>query len=280
MAGVINSWNKAKPAGTDYIDASDEFLRDNWAAIEVMVGSPTINLVVRQASAATVTITADRIALFNAATPPLCYVARSVSLTPAITASGANGLDAGSEAANTWYFIWVIYDPANDTVASLISTSSTSPTMPSGYTFKRLVGAVRNDENSNFVAFAQRGNRVVYKAGLTDNTLRILNQGTVAAFTQIAMAAWLPSISKRAFGLAKLENTTNNEWTILDLADDASGNYQTSSFAGITNTTRTEYTRGYWEQELVADIDIYYKVTKAAGTGRATLFLTGYYIEI
>lgn len=273
MAGVINSWNKAKPAGTDYIDASDEFLRDNWAAIEVMVGSPTINLVVQQTSATTVTITADRTALFNAAAPPLCYAARSVSLTAAITASGANGLDAGSEAANTWYFIWVIYDPASDTVASLLSTSATSPTMPSGYTFKRLVGVARNDGSSNFVPFIQRGNRVSYKAAQ-----EILTAGTATTYTQIAMAVYLPSITKRAFGYAYPRNTTNNEYTLIYLADDSSGNYAT--FVGGICRTIQNYTACYWEIELVADIDVCYKVAVAAGTGSVTIGLTGFYVEI
>lgn len=82
----------------------------------------------------------------------------SVDLTIDISAgTGANKLDTGSEAANTWYSIWVICNPTTDTVAGLFSTSTTSPTMPSGYTKKRRVGWVRNIGTSNFWKFYQIG---------------------------------------------------------------------------------------------------------------------------
>jgi len=81
----------------------------------------------------------------------------NINLTIDITASGANGLDTGSEAANTWYSIWVIHNPTTDTVAGLLSTSTLTPTMPSGYTRKRRVGWVRNDGSSNFLKFHKMG---------------------------------------------------------------------------------------------------------------------------
>lgn len=83
------------------------------------------------------------------------FKATTVNLTADIAASGANGLDIGSEAADTWYYLWVIYN--GTTVASLISASSTAPTMPTGYTFKGLVGAVRNNASSNFLGMKQVG---------------------------------------------------------------------------------------------------------------------------
>lgn len=87
----------------------------------------------------------------------------SVDLTLDITASGANGLDTGSEASSTWYYIWVIYNPTTNTTAGLLSTSYSSPTMPSGYTYKQMVGAVRNNASSNFLLFRQFGNQVFYE---------------------------------------------------------------------------------------------------------------------
>ena len=66
-----------------------------------------------------------------------------------------NALDAGSEAANTWYYIYLITDGV--TPAGLLSASSAAPTLPVGYTKKRLVGAVRNDGSSDFRSFIQNG---------------------------------------------------------------------------------------------------------------------------
>lgn len=98
------------------------------------------------------------------------YTAINVSLTANIATSGVNGLDTGAESANAWYYLWVIYN--GTTVSSLISLSSTNPTMPSGYTYKAMVGAVRNS-SSNFLSFYQLGKHVtlaITPLDLTDTT--------------------------------------------------------------------------------------------------------------
>jgi hypothetical protein len=74
-----------------------------------------------------------------------------------ITTGGANGLDTGAEAASTWYAVWAI-GKTDGTTAGLLSVSFSAPTMPTGYTLKRLVGAVRNDASSNLIEFWTAGN--------------------------------------------------------------------------------------------------------------------------
>ena len=111
-------------------------------------------LIVKYVSATTVDIDADYLTVFD--TNNYAVVLPAVNLTATITTSGANGLDTGSEAA-IWYHIYVIYN--GTTVASLLSASATSPTMPSGYTYKKYVGAVYNP-SSSFRDFYQRGNNV------------------------------------------------------------------------------------------------------------------------
>ena len=85
-----------------------------------------------------------------------------VDLTVDITASGANGLDTGTESSNNWYYIWVIYNPATATTAGLLSASSSAPTLPSGYAYKKFVSAVLNNSSSNFKAFSQRQNEYTW----------------------------------------------------------------------------------------------------------------------
>lgn len=53
------------------------------------------------------------------------------------------GLDTGSRANNTWYWIWVIKRSDTGVVDILASTSNTTPTMPANYDKKRLIGAIR-----------------------------------------------------------------------------------------------------------------------------------------
>lgn len=117
------------------------------------------SLRIAYASASTVTVTCAEIVLENSSNEKT--TARAVSETLDLSASGANGLDDGSEAASTWYYVWVIAK-ADGTIDTLLSASSTAPTLPTGYTFKALVGAVRNDGSSNLLKFIQNGNQVQY----------------------------------------------------------------------------------------------------------------------
>lgn len=117
------------------------------------------------------------------------FVATSVNLTVDITASGANGLDTGAEGGDTWYYGWVIAKP-DGTVAGLLSTSSSSPTLPSGYTFKALVTAVRNNGSSNFIPFRQFGNEVFYHS-----MQNVLSGGNATSSTSASVAAAVPPIA-------------------------------------------------------------------------------------
>ena len=81
----------------------------------------------------------------------------AINLTADITASGANGLDTGAEAASTWYAVHVITNNDGSSVASLFSLSDTAPTLPGGFTKFRRVGWVRNNASSNFLGFEKIG---------------------------------------------------------------------------------------------------------------------------
>ena len=118
------------------------------------------NLFVIHTGTATVDIDADFLTVFD--TNNVGRILSSVNLTCNIsTGTGINTLDTGAEGSSRWYHLWVIYN--GTTTASLVSESVSAPTMPSGYTFKKYVGAVRNASDSNFVNFDQGGNSVCTK---------------------------------------------------------------------------------------------------------------------
>ena len=117
----------------------------------------------------------------------------AVSQTIDITVAGAGGLDTGMEASGTWYYGHIIAK-ADGTVSALLSVSATAPTMPSGYTFKALVTAVRNDGSSNFVKYRQFGFDVTYEAAQTVSSA--LNATTEASFST---AAQVPPIATGLF---------------------------------------------------------------------------------
>jgi hypothetical protein len=152
----------------------------------------------------------------------------SVNLTIDITASGINGLDTGSEASSTWYYLWVIYN--GTTTAGLMSLSSTAPTMPGGYTFKALVGAVRNDGSSNIIAFEQEENRVYYDANQT-----ILNTAgaTINAWTAIGITAFCPPTAKKIQGIIA---ASNSDLGFSPRSDGQAGMINTGGNAGAATT--------------------------------------------
>ena len=153
------------------------------------------NLSVTRGSATQVTATADELILENTSNNKVTI--RSVNVTAAITASGANGLDMGAEGSSRWYYLWVIRKSSDGTVASLLSESSSSPTMPSGYDQKALVSAVYNDGSSNFIDFKQTGKRYSY---VSWRTLTSGNIGT-GAWVSVTMTNFVPSaLSTHCYG--------------------------------------------------------------------------------
>lgn len=107
-----------------------------------------------------VDISADEIVV--ATSTGIAYRVSSVSLTIDAGTNGANGLDSGGLANSTMYYEWVIYDPTTGTVAGLLSTSSSSPTLPSGYTAKARVGARPTNGSAQFHRVTQKGKKAQY----------------------------------------------------------------------------------------------------------------------
>jgi hypothetical protein len=69
-------------------------------------------------------------------------------------ANGAGGLDTGSVAASTEYFVWLIFDGTNDVAAAMLSLEKTIAglTFPTDYTYGLLFGSVDTDADSDFLA--------------------------------------------------------------------------------------------------------------------------------
>lgn len=124
-------------------------------------------------------------------------ITASGTITVDITVAGANGLDTGAEASNTWYYVWIIRKSSDGTTAGLLSLSSSAPTMPAGYDQKRRLGFVANDAGSNFQLFAQVGpgreKRYWWDIINTGNT-RVLSGGAATVYTNVLVGGATPSL--------------------------------------------------------------------------------------
>lgn len=168
------------------------------------------------AASSKIDITADELWLKASG---LGYLATSVSLTVDITTSGANGLDTGAEAASTWYYAWVIYD--GTTVAGLLSASSTAPTLPANYTYKALVGCVRNNGSSNFVSFYQAGRDVIFADTVIGNAKTYASSWNVISGADLtAFQAAIPPIAVQVNGTM---GSATGASAVIGVASDANG---------------------------------------------------------
>lgn len=66
-----------------------------------------------------------------------------------VAGNNQGGLDTGSKANNTPYYIYAIYNPATLVSDFLATATKGSPTMPSGYTKKKYIGAFFTDGSAN-----------------------------------------------------------------------------------------------------------------------------------
>lgn len=102
------------------------------------------------------TLGAARIWVSDGSTERLIDFASLTKRIDASWAAGTNqgGLDTGSVGNSTWYYVWAIFNSTTGAADYLISASTSAPTMPSGYTFKRflcegIAAAVLTDSSAN-----------------------------------------------------------------------------------------------------------------------------------
>lgn len=198
-----------------------------------------------------VDVTADVLSLQDASTSSWDTVLSSVSVTPAIDASGANGLDTGSVANNTWCSVWVIYNGV--TTAGLFSLHATAPTMPSGYTKKRRVGWVLTDGSANILAFENyAGNDwFLWVAAQSEDTAALNSVGVgtfAAALTKVPSGT---RIAKLQMIIADLQHSADNGDSIIWFAG-ASGGVTYFAQATIGKAATNHYAAGWVETSLTS----------------------------
>ena len=142
-----------------------------------------------------------------------------ILLNSDLTLSLTTDLDTGTEAINTWYYIYLMYNPSTQAVIGKYSlVNSGTPTLPSGYTkFRQLRIAVRNDASSNILPFTHIDNRFYYWSDYL-----ILNAGTASTFTAVSFSSVIPPISRLGIFNFQL-NSANGQLHIRETGTTGSG---------------------------------------------------------
>jgi len=213
--------NSTKIATTAAVRAELGLLSSNFSSHRNNVLTPHENLVVKYLTAATLSIAADAVVLFDSSGAAKRF--SSISLTLDITASGELGLDTGSEGSSRWYHVHVV-GKSDGTKSGILSSSASAPTLPSGYTYSGYVGAVYNDGSSNFIPFMQRG-RVVSRSALA-----VLTGGTSTSFAAISLAAAVPETATRVIGYTKASSSSGSNLVAMVIAPAGSASTATYGF--------------------------------------------------
>lgn len=168
------------------VDYLGQFLTDSIILPSLAVGTVITNNAVTPDTS--ISVTARAVTISNATGGNVRR--QSVSVTINATTVGANGMDAGVLANNTWYYVHLIDN--GTTMAGLLSLSATAPTLPSGYKYSLRIGAARTDGTAKLYRFIQTGNQwayVVLSSGPTTRLPAILSgsAGDIAIPTYVSV---------------------------------------------------------------------------------------------
>lgn len=133
------------------------------------------------------------------------------------TAGAAGGLlDTGTRAGSTWYYLFAIHNPTTRSSDFLASTSSSSPTLPSGFTRFRRIGAVYSDASNANKPWRQFGRFMLwvtpvltgtsdYLSGATNFSVLVPNQVDVEVRVNVSM-----NNASNASGYVRSSSQTDN----------------------------------------------------------------------
>ena len=108
--------------------------------------------------------------------------------------NGVDGLDTGSLAASTWYYVYAIGSSLNVAQpARLLSASATAPNLPAGYDVFRVIGYMLTDGSVHFLKCYISGNNNSRKH-FWDADIAVLTSGTATSLTAISLASAIPPV--------------------------------------------------------------------------------------
>lgn len=206
-------------------------------------------------------------------------------LTVSLAVSGAaNGLDTGSEAGDTWYYVYLIGDSNGvNPVAGLFSVTNESVsgtiTLPTGYDLKsQLPLAVRNDGSSDIVPFimhflSSKAALVHYTVQfsettgtVTPGTTNVLAAGTAGTWASIDCSDFVPPIAKEA-----IFHTVAN-------SSGAYGQIRDTTYGTITPIGGAVQGPSRMNCTVSASQTVEYQ--RDAGTGTFYVDIVGFYAEV
>ncbi len=109
--------------------------------------------------------------------------------------NGANGLDSGSFAASTFYYVYAIADSSGKhQPAAIASLSASAPTLPFGYDSIRVIGACKSDGSTHLLAYYTSGSSADrYFQWDAPIAVTVTDSGTSASYSAMDLSTGVPA---------------------------------------------------------------------------------------
>ncbi len=184
------------------------------------------------------------------------------------TAGGVGGLDTGMEAADTWYYLWLIDKLAAPAPALMITLEEFSvnfTALPAGYDMAGIIGVFRNDSGSDIVDFHQIADDLItVQAG-------VLTNGNATTYTSVSLSTVIPTRARWVTGWIG----TSDDGTAasqVDVASDPNGLGNITVLGQGTSADNPE--SAPFRLMLKTAQTLYYKV--AVATNNASIRISGW----
>lgn len=160
--------------------------------------------------------------------------------------TGNGSLDTGTIANTTWYHVYLIKRVDTGVVDVLISTSATSPTMPTNYTISRRIGAMKTNGSAQWTKFVQDGDRFTWDARVAD--VAATNPGTSAVTRQLSVPLGVRVLAHVAVAIVAATQADIAAGVLLSdlsVSDEtpgsSGGRFSTLGFTSLATATNFQY---------------------------------------
>jgi hypothetical protein len=149
--------------------------------------------------------------------------------------SGNGALDTGTIANNTWYHVYEIKRTDTNVVDVVLSTSASSPTMPTDYTLSRRIGSMKTDGSAHWVKFFQLGDAFYWDVPVQD--VSATNPGTSAVTRTLTTPLGVKTTAiLNMVWSAPAASSSRMLLTSLDIADTAASSSAFNLWAPVGST--------------------------------------------
>lgn len=178
----------------------------------------------------------------------------AINITTGTSTSTANGMDGEAPGISGWLYIWLIDNgSATAGLVSLASGNGLSPTLPSGYTYKCRLGAMKVDGSGNLMRTTQKGQDAQYTVVSASNTTAfptLAAGGSPAQGLVTVSGVTIPLTASSILMIGQGANVTASSWALSSNATASSpylmqgtGTSVGSSFLTISGTIILETTQ-------------------------------------